>query len=173
MIEGNLIRLRPVCDADLATIAELRNNVRLQAQLITRARGSSINDVREWLLKRKTSPEFLIFAIAESQSDDCVGYIQFDKLSLVDRRVELGICIAPARQGKGIGSEVIELSKGYLRDAWGVRKVSIGVLADNEPAIAVYLKCGFKECGRMREHFLFGGIWKDVIMMEAFLEGAP
>lgn len=169
MIEGSNIRLRQWRDEDLSSLTTWRNDVTLQAQLMARARGSDEAKVRNWLESRTNSPDGLFFVAATLENDQAIGYLQVNNLNLVDQHGELGICLAPALQGKGYGTEAIRLVAGYLSATWGLRKISIRVIADNQRAIKSYLKCGFVECGRMREHFLIDGQWKDVLLMELFV----
>lgn len=169
MIEGSHIRLRQWRDEDLPSLTAWRNDVALQTQLMARPRGSDVAKVRSWLESRTSSADRLFLIAATLKTDEAIGYLQFENLNLVDRHGELGICLAPSRQNKGYGTEAILLVAGYMHATWGLRKISLRVLADNQRAIKSYAKCGFVECGRMRKHFLVDGQWKDVLLMELFV----
>jgi diamine N-acetyltransferase len=169
VIEGASIRLRSWQESDVAAMAVLRNSVDLQAQLLARARGSDDAQVHRWLQDRSSGIDSLLFIIANRQSNSALGYMQFAGLDPIDRRAELGICIAPAAQGQGLGKEAIALALPYLRDTWGLRKLSLRVRSDNQRAIRCYLGLQFEQCGLLRQHVFISGGWHDVVLMERFL----
>ncbi len=50
-------------------------------------------------------------------------------------------------------------------DEMNLHRVWLHVFPDNEGAIACYLKCGFREEGRLRQEVFQGGRYYDVIVM--------
>ena len=169
MIEGKRILLRGWREADLPALAQLRNDVALQAQLLSRARGSDIEQVRRWAQERASSPHSLLFVVCERGSDDVLGYLQLTGLDDVGRRAELGICLRPQSQGQGLGREVLQEVQPYLRDVWALRKLSLRVRRDNDRAIRCYERVGFERCGMLHEHVFIEGRFQDVVLMELFL----
>ena len=170
MIVGHGVRLRGWREADLGILCELRNNVELQSQLLARVRGSDESQVQQWLTVRSTDEQGLLLVIANQADDRALGYIQLRDMNGIDRRAELGICLHPTAQGRGIGSESLRILLPYLRDVWGVRKIILRVRGDNARAIACYERAGFDRCGLMREHVFADGAYRDVVLMERFLE---
>ena len=163
------IRLRPWRDADVATLRELRNDVALQAMLLARARGSDDAMVREWL-GRRGSGASLLLVVAEAGGDLAIGWVQAVDIDRDDRRADIGICLAPAHQGKGLGTEAMRAFMEHLDANEGIGKVTLRVRADNDRAVACYRRLGFRECGTLRAHARFDGRWIDVVLMEAFLD---
>ncbi|MCM5679385.1 GNAT family N-acetyltransferase [Schlegelella sp. S2-27] len=168
MMAGETVRLRAWCEADLPALLRWRNDVALQAQLLARARGSNEAQVREWLRERACGSN-LFFVVADRHTDAALGYLQFTGLDSVDRRADLGICLAPEAQGRGAGSEALRLAFAYLRETWNLRKVSLRVRSDNERAVRCYRRLGFEPCGLLREHVCIEGSWRDVVLMDLFL----
>jgi diamine N-acetyltransferase len=161
--------LRPWRDSDLPRLQALRNDVPLQAQLLARARGSDESAVRRWLIERSNAGTSLFFVIADSETDDVLGYLQFADIDAIDRRGELGICLAPEAQGHGHGSASLRLALDQVRRSPGLRKVTLRVRSDNERAIRCYQRLGFAQCGLLREHVFIEDGWRDVVLMELFL----
>ncbi len=170
MLSGQKIKLRAWCEDDLPELAKLRNDVELQASLMARVRGSTIEQVRGWLAEKSRSEDSLFFVIADARNDEASGFLQFTGFDRIDRHAELGICLAPAAQGKGLGGEALELVFPYLRRVWGMRKLVLRVRSDNLAAIGLYEKKGFEKCGTLHRAFLFNDRWHDVVLMEKFLE---
>jgi RimJ/RimL family protein N-acetyltransferase len=173
MIEGENVRLRPWEEADIRTMMEIRNDVALQSQLLARVRGSAEVQVRQWLQDRSSAADGLFFIVADRESNAARGFIQLSGMDLIDRRAELGICLVQQWNGRGIGTQCLQLVISHLRENWGLRKLSLRVRADNAGAIACYRKVGFEECGRLREHVCLGGVWHDLVLMDLFLHREP
>ncbi len=59
-----------------------------------------------------------------------------------------------------------EMLEDYLKRVFSLRKVMLHVIVDNEGAVRFYLRLGFDEVGRMKDHFLNNGKYRDVLIME-------
>lgn len=169
MLEGEHLLLRPWVDKDLPALTQLRNDVELQGQLLARPRGSNQEQVKEWLQGFAQDSQSIFLVIAD-KSDDVAGFIQVKHMDALNRRAEMGVGLIKGHTGKGLGSEAIGLLGRYLKDAWNLRKLILQVRADNPLAIGAYKKCGFQTCGVWREHVFIEGQWRDVAMMELFLQ---
>ncbi|HEX2543238.1 MAG TPA: GNAT family protein [Ramlibacter sp.] len=161
--------LRPWRDADVPALQQWRNDVALQAQLLARARGSDEGAVRRWLAERSAGPKSLLLVIADVTSDAPLGYLQIVDIDAEDRRGELGICLAPQAQGRGLGTAAVRLALEHARSEAGLRKINLRVRSDNARAIRCYERLGFVRCGVWREHVFIEGGWRDVVLMEIFL----
>lgn len=166
MIEGQNIKLRVWRKDDLTFLAMLRNDIKLQAQLLARARGSTEEQVRMWLDGRA---DRFFFIIANVTDDIGIGYIQVTDVDTLNQHGELGICLSPESRGLGYGGEAINLTCDYLINTWRLRKLSLRVLADNKAALRCYEKIDFKRCGVLRQHVFFEGSWRDIVLMERLL----
>ncbi len=171
MIDGTQVRLRGWQESDLEVLTEMRNDLALQAQLLSRARGSNTQQVRQWLQERTADAHRLLLIVAGREDDRTLGYLQLSEIDGIDQRAELGICICAQAQGHGIGREVLTLVQPYLRQVWALRKLSLRVRSDNAPAIACYERVGFERCGLLRRHVHIDGKFHDVVLMELFLSG--
>lgn len=170
MIQGATISLREWREADVPVLTTLRNDIPLQAQLLARPRGSNPDQVRAWLTERAQDRSFSLLVIVESGSDEAIGYVQLSDLGSFDRNAELGICLRQQSRGRGRGLEAINLVAAYARSTWAVRKLMLRVRADNEAAVACYLKAGFRKCGLLGAHTYIDGAYRDIVMMEKLLD---
>lgn len=171
MLESNRVRLRPWLEGDLPVLTDLRNNVGLQSQLLSRVRGSRPVQVREWLDGFTGQVNRILLVITEKTQNDALGFIQVTDLNALDGHADLGICLLDRAQGRGLGGEAVSMMSDYLREQWRLRKLNIRVRADNVAALRCYEKLGFERCGLLRQHIFIAGIWHDVILMEHFLSG--
>ena len=85
-------------------------------------------------------------------------------------RCSLAIALYREYWGLGIGTAMI----GYLEELAlkaGYRQIDLEVVAENEQAIALYRKCGFRESGRRARALKFdNGTWHDEILMYKVLD---
>jgi RimJ/RimL family protein N-acetyltransferase len=170
MIQGTKIRLRHWRSEDLTTLVVLRNDAALQAQVLARARGSSLEQVEEWLVDRNSNELARLFIIATIDRDQAIGYVQFMGIDPIDRCATLGICLARNAHGMGYGTEAIALGLAHLKASEDLRKCILQVRADNEHAIHCYLGLGFERCGMFHKHIYLEEDWRDVVLMEWIAE---
>ena len=169
MLKGERLALREWREADVATIAALRNDIELQSLLMTRARPNPAERVRQWLAERASRTDMLFFVIASNADDSVLGYVQVASIDAFQGTGELGICLRREAQGQGIADECCALLEGYAGRTLGLRKFTLRVLASNARAVAFYRRRGYREIGRLERHYPSEGEYEDVILMERFL----
>jgi putative acetyltransferase len=85
----------------------------------------------------------------------------------------IGISVAPAAQGQGVGSALMTALCDYA-DRWlGTLRIELNVYTDNEPAIALYRKFGFVIEGTSRGYALRDGQYVDSYTMARFHPNPP
>lgn len=78
----------------------------------------------------------------------------------------LGITIGDKEYwGKGYGREAIGLLLDYGFRLHNLRRIWLNTLSNNERAIRCYLRCGFIEEGRLRQHVWSNGDYVDEVSM--------
>lgn len=79
--------------------------------------------------------------------------------------MNLGLAVAPAAQGRGVGNALMTALCDYA-DRWaGVLRLELNVFVDNERAIGLYRKFGFETEGRLRAYAMRDGQYVDVFTM--------
>jgi RimJ/RimL family protein N-acetyltransferase len=83
----------------------------------------------------------------------------------------LGMQVAEAHRGRGVGSSLLEAGIGWAKQV-GAHKITLEVWPHNEAAIALYEKFGFEREGYLRRHWRrqSGELW-DSVVMGLLLEG--
>lgn len=90
-------------------------------------------------------------------------------MPLPDEAELLNITVAPAAQGRGLGSMLLQ---ALMRDAKsaGALRLFLEVRASNTPARQLYLKSGFVESGCRRGYYACkDGLREDAVLMEKAL----
>jgi len=78
---------------------------------------------------------------------------------------EVGMAVASEWRGRGVGTALMEAAIAWARER-GLHKLTLGVFAHNERAIALYRKFGFVEEGRRVKHYRRqnGELWDSIEM---------
>lgn len=79
-------------------------------------------------------------------------------------RAELGISVARAEWGRGVGSMLMEALIGYAREN-GIELIGLEARADNANAIRLYEKYGFRRVGVWPAYMKIRGEYHDVLFM--------
>lgn len=84
--------------------------------------------------------------------------------------VVLGIDVAEAYRGQGVGSALMAEMLQWADENPQVTRVELDVFATNRPAISLYLKYGFYIEGRRRNAYLKDGTYTDSYVMGLLLK---
>lgn len=97
--------------------------------------------------------------------DTCVGHMMMRFLDKDRSELRFGFVVLDSSiRGKGYGRQLIETAREYARNELHADNITIGVFANNEPAIRCYEKAGFARTGIVEEYTINGENW-DCIMM--------
>ena len=168
MIEGKLVRLRPMTPADYPAMLTFKNDVEIE--LLgggAPPRPQTLAEVTEFFDNLAKDRGQLNFAIeADGRFIGDCGLHGFDQRSGV---AELGIGIGDrAYWGRGYGREAVALLVDWGFRMHNLRKIWLTVYASNERAIRSYQAAGFVEEGRQREHAWSSGGYEDLVLMATF-----
>jgi L-amino acid N-acyltransferase YncA len=78
---------------------------------------------------------------------------------------EVGIYVAPAARGQGIGKALLSALVKASEQA-GIWTLQAGIFRENTASIALHTACGFRVVGVRERLGQLHGFWKDVVLME-------
>jgi RimJ/RimL family protein N-acetyltransferase len=111
------------------------------------------------------------FIISDKDTRSYIGQIDLHQIDYRNSHATLGIVIGKKDYlGKGYGKEAIDLLMHFVFRDLNLIRLELDVYAYNERAYKCYLKCGFKEEGRMRKKLFRDGKYWDVIKMSILRE---
>jgi len=120
--------------------------------------------MKEWL--EKHLDELYGFTIHSIEDDQMIGLIDLGGINWVTGDSWVGIGIGErAYWGKGYGTEAMNLILRFGFEQLNLRRVTLNVFEYNQRAYQSYIKCGFKEEGRMRQWMQRGGERFDLVFM--------
>lgn len=111
-----------------------------------------------------------IFLVA-FKDGELVGTAQYSTLTKkrMAHRGGIGISIQKSAWGIGIGSMLMERLLDFAKDTAQVEIISLEVRSDNQQAINLYNKFGFKKIGCFKGYFKINNALVDFDIMEKFL----
>jgi diamine N-acetyltransferase len=173
-IRGDLVALGPLRRDLLPLYTRWMNDLET-----TRYLGASAPTTAEqeaaWYDGEVKNERNVHFTIYELPALGPVGTASLGGMDHQHGTAEFGIFIGePDARGRGYGTEATRLVLRYAFDHLGLHNVELGVYEFNEAGIRAYSRAGFREVGRRREAYLFGGRRWNLIRMDCLasdLEG--
>jgi RimJ/RimL family protein N-acetyltransferase len=157
------IEVRPIREEDIERFRATVDAVARERQSIARLEAPPIEQVRAFILRNieKSCPQFV--AIADRQ---VVGWCNIPPMAReVSAHVgDLFMGLLPQWRGQGLGARLLREALAAA-DAFGYRRIELGVFAGNANAAALYRKAGFVEEGIKRRAVLIDGVFHDEIIM--------
>lgn len=95
-----------------------------------------------------------------------VGTLSANATSRFSHNAEAGISVLKEFWGKGIGAHLMNLILEFARTTKHVKNVHLTVIDENDRAMSLYEKTGFKVVGRYKNFSFVDGKYRDAIIME-------
>jgi diamine N-acetyltransferase len=95
-----------------------------------------------------------------------VGMIDLFDFNPEHKRVGVGILILPEYQGKGFGSEALEMVTDYAFTYLNVHQIFANITADNNKSIELFEKFNFKKIGIKKDWIYANANFKDEILYQ-------
>jgi len=158
---GTLVRLAPTVEADAPALRAIHADPAVAEWWDLPDDGFPMRDEPE-------STRLTIHCDGE-----VAGLVQYgEELDAKYRSAWIDIFVAPAHQGRGVGTETLKLVIEHLQRDRGHHRITIDPAADNHAAIRCYTKAGFEPVGVMRlaERDSDGRGWHDSLLMELVVD---
>lgn len=98
--------------------------------------------------------------------EEILGLISLLNINYINRTAELHIMIGDSKNhGKGIGTFAVKHMLSHAFNNLNLRRIELGVLENNIPAIKLYEKIGFSKEGIKRESNYKNGKYISMVIM--------
>ena len=141
----HILFVRPSFDLILDYL-EMVNDIEHVARFIGERREPYTEEEERSYMQGKMDQHAAMFSMLEKETCKFIGNIEF--MHFIDDEAEWGIVMTYKMQNKGYGTEALKRSVEYGFGELNLRRIYLGVYADNPRAIHVYEKCGFREYDR-------------------------
>lgn len=165
MYKTNRIYLAPIRIKDMDVLYEWINDKELVNY------NSSYKPVNykshiDWFESIRNRDDIYVFGIYLFNENDLIGTCKLYSINYVHRCAELSIKIGKKDfYSKGLGTEAVTLLNNFGFRDLNLNRIYLYVFSNNERAIRVYEKTGFKKEGILKEHCFIDGKYKDIVVM--------
>ncbi len=151
--EDDLLALQPFF-ADMASLIYY---------IPTTARPLNAAQIKSLLADWNDGIDNFVFAIRTGGR--LIGLINLDGLDLPNGHAEIGIALtATAERGQGLAAEALIVLIRYAFDELGLHRIWARIIEDNHVSIHLFESLGFALEGRMRQHVLRRGSYRDMLI---------
>ena len=174
MYRGEHVGLRALEDTDIDYIMKFYNEWNLR-----RWTGvplpKSRHAIEIWLEKASIADPWkdgiLYFALLDKKTYEFLGITRFYDIKNPHHRASLGVSIYdPEHRMKGYGTDATRLMLWVGFHVFGLHSIYLDTMEDNERAIRVAEKAGFKKVGIFRETEFVDGEYKGLLYMDILKE---
>lgn len=163
MLQGERIKLRAIERDDLPNYVQWLNDP-VVLEHFGRFSPLTLAQEEEWYKKMLQDPGVCNFAI-EFQGQH-VGGAGFSGLDTQHRSAEVGLFIGvPELWDQGLGRDVLETLLHFGFEQMNLNRIYLRVFAENERAVHLYEKTGFRHEGRWRQAEFRHGRYHDMLWM--------
>ena len=166
MLEGKLTNLRPLDIDDLARAYKWINDREVTKYLAARYPMSRKDEVD--CLEKGPSNGFSegVRLAIETKDGVHIGNLDLTQVRPEDRKAGMGIMIGEQDYwGNGYGTDAVVTLLKFGFHEMNLNRIWLHAFDFNDRAYACYLKCGFQEEGRLRQHYYAEGRYWDSIVM--------
>lgn len=89
--------------------------------------------------------------IQESGDAEIVGMVDLYDISAANRTAFIGIYVRPCYRKTGYAAEMVSLMERYANDMLNLRTLAVKIASLNEESIRLFSRCGYAECGILRQ----------------------
>ncbi len=164
-LQGEKIFLRAFRNSDEEMISRIENHPDPRKTLFY-AIPTTIEQQREKAEKFVSDPNSVVFTICRNEDNEPVGQTALLRIDWVGRMAIFYIGIADKENwSKGYGSEATRMIIDYGIKTLNLNRIQLHVAVENEAAVKVYEKTGFKIEGTLRQAMFHEGRYCDFYVM--------
>ena len=160
------VHLRPLERSDLHFVHQLNNNRAVMGYWFEEPYESFVE--LEELYRKHIHDQSERRFIVENADHERVGLVELVEIDHLHRRAEFLIMISPELQGRGFATAATHSAINYAFRVLNLYKLYLLVDVDNDRAIRIYERAGFKREGVLVDEDFSAGRYRSVIRMCLF-----
>jgi len=170
-VKGEKVGLKPIKREDAQVWLEWFNDLEVTQYLSTFTSIMSIEKEEEFYERVSDSETDKVFSIYELNEEKLIGNCGLHNIDLANKSAMMGIVIGKkSHWNKGLGTEATILILDYGFTVLGLNSINLYLKEFNNRARKAYQKAGFKDAGRLRNHWFLDGDYYDSQIMDMLKE---
>jgi len=167
-IVGDRIFLRLLAPIDVTvTYVDWMNDEKAMQFLESRFKKYNLDDIKKYVEQTNDGINNFMFGIFLKENDEHIGNIKIGGIDHIHRFANVGVLIGNKEMwGKGYGTEAIKLATEYAFNELDLHKLIAGIYSNNTGSYNAFMKAGYGEAGRLRNHRLYKERFVDEILVE-------
>lgn len=167
-VEGDGIFLKLLSFEDVTKVyVDWMQDEEVMQFLESRWRNYTIESLRDYVKQMNDGSNNFLFGIFLKGNGEHIGNIKIGGINQIHRFGDVGIIIGNKDVwGKGYGTEAIKLATQYAFEHINLNKLFAGMYADNLGSYNAFIKAGYREVGRLKNHRFYKGKYVDEILVE-------
>lgn len=162
-IKGKFVTLRAIEKTDLELMREMLNDPEMENLVVGWAFPVSKYQQEKWYENNIGNQTNLRF-IVETNDGQAVGLATLVNIDWKNRKATHGMKLANINtRHKGIGTDTVMAIMRYAFDELQLNRLNGSWFEDNMPSKNMYMKCGWKEEGKLRQYVYKKGKYRDLI----------
>lgn len=172
-INGKRIYLKLLSPDDVGeNYCRWMNDKEVTQYLESRWRSYSLEDLKVYVKNLDQGRTNFMFGIFLNQTREHIGNIKIGNIDQRHKFGDIGLVIGIKKEwGKGYATESIGMATDYAFNKIGLNKLIAGIYENNLGSYYAFLKCGYREVGRLKKHRFFKNNFIDEILVEKCREG--
>lgn len=171
MIQGILVRLRPVEREDLKKTTAMLNKPAVAINLGGLYFGISLKEEEAWYENHlKEQYQLSSLVIEDLKTGEHLGHIGFNQISWKNRKATVGLFIDENYWGQGFGTDALMTFCHFGFTQLNFQRIQLLVFATNVRGISLYEKCGFQVEVVQKTAVYVDGIYVDQLLMGVLVE---
>lgn len=167
LYKGELVGLREYRQSDIELAYKYMNDLDVLLNLsFDIPYPMTLEREQEWFDSQLKNNDTYNFAIESLEDSIYIGGCGINKYDWKNGTAEVGIFIGNQQfRGRGYGTDAMKVLIDFIFQHTNINRIQLSTFSFNERAYKSYLKCGFKEEGRLRQRIFRYGEYHDEILL--------
>ena len=105
-----------------------------------------------------------------AENDGVVGYIDLYDYAPLDRRAAVGIVVSPPMRRRGYATAMLLQLRHICASTLSLHQLYADILTTNTISQSLFERCGFQQCGVLREWSEQNGQYADVYRLQLIIK---
>lgn len=168
-LEGGLVRLRAIEEADLPAMNEMFTDGEVLRHIEAVVFPQPVALTRQWWQSTRGDPSVFAFAV-ETLVGELAGACDLRQVSGRSRSAMIGLWIGRSFWNRGLGTDTVRTLCRFGFHEVNLRRIGLHVLDTNPRGRRAYEKVGFRVEGRLRQAHFVDGRHVDMLVMGLLAE---